>query len=146
MRQITAWCATHLFGVTAPLVYTGNSGDTVFYWVRRSGCWSSRRSPPSSGRISIVGAEYVTLHKWFRLFIRLALAAQMFDYGMAKIIPTQFPAPSLVTLVEPIGHLSLTDLLWTSIGASPAYRIFTGFAELVGGLLLLVPAPRCLAR
>ena len=63
----------------------------------------------------------------------------MFDYGMAKIIPTQFPAPSLVTLVEPVGHLSLTDVLWTSIGAAPAYQIFTGFAELLGGLLLLVP-------
>ena len=63
----------------------------------------------------------------------------MFDYGMAKIIPTQFPAPSLVTLVEPIGNLSITDLLWTSIGASTAYQIFTGCAELFAGLLLIVP-------
>ena len=140
MRQITAWCATHLFGVTAPLVYTGNSGDTVFYWVQTfwllvvSAIAALVWSDFDRRRI-----EYVTLHKWFRLFVRLALAAQMFDYAMAKIIPTQFPAPSLVTLVEPIGHLSLTDILWTSIGASPAYQIFTGFAELAGGLLLLVP-------
>ena len=83
--------------------------------------------------------QYVTLHKWFRLFIRFALAAQMFDYGMAKVIPTQFPAPSLVTLVEPLGQLSVTDLLWVSIGASTPYQIFTGVAEMLAGVLLIVP-------
>jgi hypothetical protein len=140
MLQITTWCATHLFSVTSPLVYTGNSGDTTFYWVQTF--WLLAVSVLVVVVWSDVDrrrTEYVALHKWFRLFVRLALAAQMFDYGMAKIIPTQFPAPSLVTLVEPVGHLSLTDLLWTSIGASPAYQIFTGFAELLGGLLLLVP-------
>jgi len=34
MRQITSWYATHLFGVTPPLAYTGTSGDTAFYWVQ----------------------------------------------------------------------------------------------------------------
>jgi hypothetical protein len=28
--------------------------------------------------------EYVTLHAWFRLFVRFALVSQMFYYGMAK--------------------------------------------------------------
>ena len=108
MRRITAWCATHLFASRHRLVYTGNSGDTVFYWCRRSGCFVSAIGCPRLVS-SIVDAPYVTLHKW--LAVRPAGPAQMFDYGMAKIIPTQFPAPSLVTLVEPIGHLSLTDPL-----------------------------------
>src|SRR5262249_2625499 len=83
--------------------------------------------------------NYVGLHKWFRLFIRFALAASMFEYGMTKIIPTQFPRPTLNTLVTPVGNLSLSALLWATIGASPMYEIFTGCAELVGGILLLVP-------
>ena len=37
MRQITFWLAAHLFGVTSPLVYAGNSGDTTFHWVQT--CW-----------------------------------------------------------------------------------------------------------
>jgi len=45
--------------------------------------------------------SYEALDEWFRLFLRFALAAQMFYFGMAKVIPTQFPPPSLVTLVEP---------------------------------------------
>jgi len=140
MRRITFWFAAHVFRVSSPLVYTGNSGDTMFYWVQTfwllvfallvTGIWSDLDRQRDS---------YVTLHKWFRLFIRFALASQMLYYGMAKIIPTQFPPPSLVTLVEPVGNLSLTDLLWTSIGASPAYQVFTGCAEMLAGVLLLVP-------
>src|SRR5262245_36221639 len=83
--------------------------------------------------------NYITIQKWFFLFIRLALAASMFEYGMTKLIPTQFPRPSLTTLVTPAGNLSLSALLWTTIGASPAYELFTGSAELLAGILLVVP-------
>ena len=140
MRNITAWCALHIFGITSPLMSSGNSGDTAFYWVQT--CWLLVVAIIATGVWSDLDRgrpNYATLHKWFRLFIRFALASQMFDYGMAKVIPTQFPAPSLVTLVEPIGNLSLTDILWTSIGASPGYQMFTGWAEMLGGLLLLAP-------
>ena len=63
----------------------------------------------------------------------------MFYYGMAKVIPTQFQAPSLVTLVQPVGSLSLADLLWTFIGASTSYQMLAGVAEVAAGLLLVVP-------
>ena len=76
---------------------------------------------------------------WFRLAVRLALAASLFEYGMTKVIPTQFAAPSLTTLVTPAGDLTLSALLWTSIGAAPAYEIVTGCVELLAGVLLLVP-------
>src|SRR4249920_3809454 len=33
MREITLWLATHLFRVTGPLIYSGNSGDTAFHWI-----------------------------------------------------------------------------------------------------------------
>jgi uncharacterized membrane protein YphA (DoxX/SURF4 family) len=140
MRQITFWLADHVFGVASPLIYTGNSGDTVFHWVQMfwllvfaaviAAVWS---------RLDRRREAYPTLYPWFRLFIRFSLAAQMFYYGMAKVIPTQFPPPSLVTLVEPVGNLSRADLLWTFIGASTAYQIFTGCAELLAGILLIVP-------
>jgi uncharacterized membrane protein YphA (DoxX/SURF4 family) len=72
--------------------------------------------------------------------IRFGLAAQLFYFGMAKVIPAQFPPPSLVTLVEPVGQLSRTDLLWTFIGSSTAYQMFTGWTEVIGGILLVIPA------
>jgi len=140
MFDVTSWVAVHIFGITTPIVYTGNSRDTNFFWVQlflvlflaiaATILWSllDRRRE-----------NYVTLHKWFRLFIRFALAAQMIYFGMVKVIPTQFPAPSLLTLVAPVGNLSLQGFLWSSIGASPPYQIFTGIVEVLGGLLLLAP-------
>jgi uncharacterized membrane protein YphA (DoxX/SURF4 family) len=140
MRDVTEWVARHVFGVEGPLVFSGNSGDTVFHWVQTA--WLLATAVIATAIWSVVDRKrraYPALHTWFRLFLRFALAAQMFYYGMAKIIPTQFPPPSLVTLVEPAGHLSLTAMLWTFIGASTPYQMFTGWAELVAGLLLLTP-------
>ena len=140
LSDITSWTAVHVFGITEPLVYTGNSRDTNFFWVQlfvvliiailATIAWSvlDRRRE-----------QYDALYRYFRLFMRFALAAQMIYFGMVKVIPTQFPAPSLLTLVAPVGNLSLQGLLWTSIGASTAYQIFTGVVEVIGGLLLLTP-------
>ena len=140
MRSITFWFAENIFGVTDSLVYGRNSGETLFYWIQTfwllifavvgTAVWSA---------LDRLRENYVSLHKWFHLFIRLALAASMLEYGMTKVIPTQFPRPPLNTLVTPVGDMTLSGLLWTSIGASPAYEIFTGVAELLGGVLLLAP-------
>src|SRR5262245_48484262 len=34
MRSVTIWFAEHIFGVTEPLVYGRNSGETLFYWIQ----------------------------------------------------------------------------------------------------------------
>lgn len=140
MRNVTEWLADHVFGLRPPLLFIGNSGDTAFHWIQNA--WLLVLA------IAITAAWLVLRpHRdrelawmaWFRLFLRFALAGQMFYYGMAKIIPTQFPPPSLVTLVEPVGNLSLSDLLWTWVGSSTPYQVFTGCAETASGILLLFP-------
>jgi len=139
MRQITEWCAARIFRVGMPLVYTGNSADTAFHWVQMA--WLLAVSVVIAAVWSWLDRRRDDrLRVWFRLFLRLALAAQMFYYGMAKVIPSQFPPPGLVTLIEPVGASSLSDLLWTFVGASLPYQIATGVAELLAGALLLTPA------
>src|SRR5262249_52414473 len=71
--------------------------------------------------------------------VRLCLAGQMFTYGLAKVIPTQMPFPFLTKLVEPYGNFSPMGVLWSSIGASPAYETFAGCAEVLGGVLVIFP-------
>ena len=140
MRQITYWVAAHVFRVDTALVYTGNSGDSAFYWIQTA--WLLAAAAFATAfwtELDRGRPHYATLRKWFRVAVRLALADQMLYYGMVKLIPTQFPAPSLITLVEPVGNLALTGLLWTTIGASTPYQIVTGCTELLGGLLLLLP-------
>ena len=140
MREITFWIGEHVFGVSAPLVYAGNSRDSTFFWVQTF--WLLITAILATSVWSVLDRRrdsYEALHRWFRLFVRFALASQMFEYGMTKVIPIQFPSPSLMTLVTPVGNLTLQGMLWASIGASTAYEIFTGCAELLGGVLLIVP-------
>jgi hypothetical protein len=140
LRDITLWLATHLFHLTEPLIYSGNSGDTAFHWIQTG--WLLVVAIVVSTIWALIDRDrpnYANLAKWSRLFVRFALAAQMFYFGMAKVIPTQFSAPSLVTLVQPVGQLSLTDMQWTTIGSSVGYQMFTGWAEVIAGALLIVP-------
>ena len=139
MRDITHWVARTVFGVDVPLDDV-SGGETVFFWIQTfwiliasfaiTVAWSAlARRPRHDGR----------LLAWFRLAIRLALAASLLEYGMTKVIPTQFPAPPLTALVTPVGEMTLSALLWTTIGSAPAYQIFSGCIEVVAGVLLLVP-------
>jgi hypothetical protein len=140
LRDITNWGAEHIFGGTPPFSYFGNSGDTFFHWVLTF--WLLVFAIAGTAAWSLLDRrreQYVTLLKWFRVYIRFALAAQMFYYGMAKVIPTQFPPPALFTIVQPLGNLTLTDLLWAFIGASTPYQMFAGWAEMFAGVLLIVP-------
>jgi hypothetical protein len=63
----------------------------------------------------------------------------MFAYGMAKLVPLQMPFPYLTKLLEPYGNFSPMGVLWSSVGASPAYEIFAGGAEMLAGILLIFP-------
>lgn len=141
VRPIVFWTAAHIFHVTQPLVYKGSgSGDKTFDWIlafcllvfaiAATCIWSvlDRRRE-----------SYVTLYKWFRLFVRFALATEMILYGMGKVVPLQMPFPSLTRLLEPFHAFSPMGVLWYSIGASPAYETFAGCAEMLGGILLIFP-------
>jgi hypothetical protein len=144
LRPLISWTAAHIFHVNAPLTafWGGNSSSTdcMFGWVTAfcllmiatvaTGVWSL---------LDRSRENYAELHKWLRLFVRFAIAGQMIAYGIAKIIPVQMAYPSLVRLLQPFGTLSPMGVLWSSMGAAPAYQIFTGCVELAGGLLLVVP-------
>jgi len=82
--------------------------------------------------------EYRTLHEWLRIYVRYALAFAMLGYGMDKVFALQFnwsmPGPG--RLAEPLGNYSPFALLWTFMGYSTPYTIFTGVGEVIGGVLL----------
>jgi uncharacterized membrane protein YphA (DoxX/SURF4 family) len=140
-RAVVEWTARHVFGVSAPLVVTGSgSGDKTFDWIQvfcvlvLAGLGAVLWSVLDRRRRSYAVAE-----GWLRLAVRIALGSTLIAYGMDKIVPLQMPFPSLTRLIEPYGNLSPMGVLWASIGASPAYEIFTGCAETLGGILVLLP-------
>jgi hypothetical protein len=69
--------------------------------------------------------------------LRYYLALNMLKYGFAKVLPTQFPMPPDAWLNQTFGESSPMRLLWTFMGHSRTYTIFSGIFEVVGGLLLL---------
>lgn len=140
-RAVVFWVGNHIFHIGYPMVVIGSgSGDKTYDWVENfcllalailsAAVWSAldRKRP-----------NYIALHKWFRLFLRFSLAATMIDYGMMKAILVQMPFPYLDLLLERLGNFSPMTVLWASIGASPAYEISVGCAELAGGIFLLFP-------
>jgi len=140
MRGLVTWTAAHLFRVQSPLLISGSgSGDKTFDWVQTfcflivalaaTGVWSAfdRRT------------HYTRLHQWFRLVMRFALGSTILTYGVLKVIPLQMSSPSLTRLLEPFGNFSPMGVLWASIGASRAYEMSTGLAEVTGGVLLFIP-------
>ena len=150
MRQITHWVARSFFGVDVPLDDV-SGGETLFFWIQWSwlltvsivatAVWTlvdHRRgtAPALAGR----GLERANAAMpWWHLAVRVTLAASLLEYGMTKVIPTQFPAPPLTALVTPVGEMTLSALLWTTIGSAPAYQIATGCVEVLAGVLLLLP-------
>ena len=134
------WVARHVMRVSGPiLTQETGSGDRTLDWAQTivmlalaivgTLVWSlatRRRSHPS-------------VQKWFTVVLRFAVGATMFTYGFAKVFPLQMPPPSLQRLLEPYGNFSPMGVLWYSVGASPAYEMFVGSAEVAGGLLLMIP-------
>jgi hypothetical protein len=139
MREATHWIGRTVFGIASPLDDV-SGGEPLFFWVQTF--WLLIVSAVVVAAWSALDRRrqnYDTLYAWFRLFVRVALAASLFEYGMTKVIPTQFPTPPLTTLVTPVGELTLSALLWTTIGAAQPYEIFTGCIEVLAGVLLLIP-------
>lgn len=142
IKAAVVWIAAHVFRIAHPIVtFETGSGDRVYDWVELA-CILA---------LAILGTivwsildrkreNYPRLYSWFRIFARFSLAATMFTYGAVKAIPLQMPFPGLNRLLERYGDLSPMGVLWASIGASRAYEIVAGCAELLGGTLLVFPS------
>ena len=139
VRQVVFWAGAHIFHMAAPPDH-GAGYDGSFFWVEAF-CFLviSVLATVVWSFVDRRRANYVMLHKWFRLLVRFVLAALMFAYGVFKVIPAQMPYPNLFELVRPFGHFLQMQVLWTYMGAAPAYEMFAGCAEVLGGILLLIP-------
>ncbi|AXG69651.1 hypothetical protein KORDIASMS9_01877 [Kordia sp. SMS9] len=88
--------------------------------------------------------NYTKLLRILVIYMAYYVLFSMLSYGFYKIIPLQFPAPHLGRLIQPYGHSSPMGIAWTFMGASKAYTIFSGVAEVTAGLLLIFRRTRTL--
>ena len=137
-NMVLPWVGEHILGTEVRLRGGSGRGDSTYGYVQifcylilalaATAVWTllDRRR-----------ASYARLQEWLRVYVRFALAAVIIGYGAYKVIPEQFGTPFPSDLLQPIGESSPMKLLWTFMGASIPYVIFTGAAEMLGGLLLV---------
>lgn len=135
---LVVWVGERWFGLEIVPGLSG-SGDRSYDYVRLLCCWILAVA------VTLVWTllarkrfNDARLHEWLRVYLRFTLSTVMFVYGMAKLIPSQFTVETeLNRLIQPIGEASPMGLLWTFMGATLTYNIFTGAVETLGGLLLI---------
>lgn len=141
MRSLVFMVGNGLLGVKPTLHPTG-SGDTLYDYTFAV---TALLIAAIGTAIWSAAARHTTSHprlfKWFRLFVRVGLGTTMLLYGFIKVFPLQMGHPTfqLTRLLEPYGDFSPMGVIWSSIGSSPGYQRFIGSAEVVAGVLLLVP-------
>ncbi|HUQ82776.1 MAG TPA: hypothetical protein VM076_16615 [Gemmatimonadaceae bacterium] len=139
MSNLVIAVGNGLLGVK-PTVHPTGSGDTLFDWTYAfTGILLAALGTVVWSVAARRTMSYPRLFKWFRLFLRVALGTTMFSYGFSKVFPLQMPTVFLSRLLEPYGDFSPMGVIWYSIGAAPGYERFIGSAEVLGGLLLLLP-------
>jgi hypothetical protein len=142
-NDICKWVGDHILHVEVIIQPTG-SGDSMRAYV----CCLCALG--SAAALALLWSQIVRLLDWckpdwqpdaillglVRVLARFFLVEMLFSYGFAKVIPLQFPQPSSSRLAQQVGDMSPMGLLWTFMGFSPAYEVFTGVVEVLGGLLL----------
>ena len=138
-KPVAPMVATRLFHVSAEAAtyHRTGSGDTalqymdVFLSFVAALCGTAIWSMLDRRR-----DQYVILHSWLRLLIRYFMALMLLSYGFSKVFLLQFPENSLIRLGQEYGTFSPMGVVWSFMGASAAYTIFSGLAEVTGGVLL----------
>jgi uncharacterized membrane protein YphA (DoxX/SURF4 family) len=140
-HPVTQWVARHVLRLGYDItVFSNGSGDTTYNYVQAL-CFLSLAAFAALVWSSLDRrrANYERLYRWLWLYVRFVLAYTMITYGSLKAVPLQMPSPYFTRLLEPYGDSSPMGLLWTFVGASRGFEIFTGCAEILGGVLLILP-------
>ncbi|MBV9962306.1 MAG: hypothetical protein JO072_08670 [Parafilimonas sp.] len=138
LGYIISFAGEHIFKISFPLVATNNgSGDTLynytgfFLFVVVAFIITIAWSITSNKR-----NNYNTILYYINFYVCSYLALMMIRYGLEKIIKVQFPFP-YYSLNETYKDSSPMRLLWTFMGYSKAFNLFTGVIESAAGFFLL---------
>jgi hypothetical protein len=130
------WVGQQVFGVTIT-VLPNSSKDTTYNYVETF-CHLVLAAVLAMGWTVLAQGrtDHARLHRGLRMYVRFALASWMIVYASFKVFKVQFADPSLTRLQQSVGEMSPMRLMWTFIGASEGYTVFSGLIELFAGLLL----------
>lgn len=141
MDTVVRWTALNVLGIQGDLISSANngSGDTTFAYIQAlvvfaaaivvAVLWSAADWRKT---------DYRTAKDLLRSYVRYVLAFAMLGYGLAKVgaVMNQFAEPTAYQLNKTYGESSPMNLVWTFMGASRPYTVFSGLAECLAAVLL----------
>lgn len=138
-KHASPWIGRHWFHLTgtAARLHVGVSNDQSLTWISVGVILVTALAATTVWSECDRRTAYPELMRWFRLLLRVCIAASMVIYGMLKVFPYQMTAPSLAVLNEPVGNMSPMTLLWTLLGMHPVYEVICGSIEVLCGVLVL---------
>jgi hypothetical protein len=135
------WVARHVFHVVGamPSARNGDNGDTAEEFGRLLLCIVIGAAVAAVWTIvDRRKARAAWVPEALRVLLRYSIALGLASYGIAKILPMQFPPLSAPLLTQRVGDLSPMALLWTFMEYSRPYAFFAGLMECVVVALLCV--------
>jgi hypothetical protein len=142
---IVLWTGEHILHLERITVKPNGSGDTTWNYVQVFVILFFAVTGSVIWFIVDRGArQYARLSYGLDVLVRYYLGSTIIGYGIFKVIKTQFPSPFMERLMTPYGDSSPMGLLWTFMGYSTAYNIYTGGLEVLGGFLLFFRKTRLL--
>lgn len=138
MSWAVRWFAENALGLAEPSSQFDGSGDKTWDYVHLvviailavigTVIWSvADRRRAAYPRLA--AAALVTL--------RYVLGYAMLSYGFSKIFKSQFPDLRPGDLDKRLGEMAPMTLAWSFMGYSTPYTVFSGLAEVIGGVLVL---------
>lgn len=136
IQALPVWFAKTFMDIEIT-IFPNGSGDTTYNYVEvlvffilaifGSSIWSI---------IDRKRQNYSRLLRFFSIYVSYYVGAYMLSYGLSKVFYLQFSEPSLLELFRTYADSSPMGIAWTFMGSSKTYTMFSGFAEVIGGLLL----------
>ncbi|MBQ4802820.1 hypothetical protein J8L88_08170 [Aquimarina sp. MMG015] len=138
-EQLCLWSGKNILNITYEIsMQPSGSGDTtadyVFQFVYlyiaviATIIWSI---------IDLKRSNYNKLLLYTRTLVRYYLIATMFSYGFSKAFTLQFSELRNIDLIKPFGNQSPMGLMWNFMEYSDTYTKFSGYAEIIAGILLI---------
>jgi hypothetical protein len=136
---LVQWVGANVLGISSELSSAVNgSGDKTFDYVSiLCIAWIAAMVASAWALLDRRRAHDARLRAFLRVFLRYTLAFVIFGYGIIKLFGGQFWPPGPGRLMERYGDSSPMGLMWTFMGSSSTYVVFSGLAETLGAALLL---------
>ncbi|MBQ4820796.1 hypothetical protein [Aquimarina sp. MMG016] len=139
MQQLSVWVGKNILRIEYEIrIGPNGSGDTtadyIFQFITitvaiiATVVWSA---------LDFRRKNYGTLFLYSRTVVRYYVIATMFSYGFSKAFTLQFSELSNFDLIKTFGNQSPMGLMWNFMEYSDTYTRFSGYAEIIAGILLL---------